>query len=120
MSASVLIVADGATAIGAGHQVRCAALAQALVARGSTVLMACRDLPGSTHGWAWRGLATLVLPATLDADALVREAQAHSAATVVAIDHYEVGAATTAALAAAGVAVALIDDEAGRGLAGVA
>ncbi len=116
----MLIVADGATAIGAGHQVRCAALAQALVARGSAVLMACRDLPGSTHGWAWRGLATLVLPATLDADALVREAQARSAAAVVAIDHYEVGAATTAALAAAGVAVALIDDEAGRGLAGVA
>jgi spore coat polysaccharide biosynthesis predicted glycosyltransferase SpsG/RimJ/RimL family protein N-acetyltransferase len=119
VSAPVLIVADGATAIGAGHQVRCAALAQALVARGRAVLMACRDLPGSTHGWAWSGLATLVLPAPLDADGLVRAAQAQSAATVVVIDHYEVGAAATTALAAAGVAVALIDDDPGRGLAGV-
>ena len=120
MTAPFLIVADGATAIGAGHQVRCAALAQALVARGRTVLMAARDLPGSTHGWAWRGLATLVLPATLDADGLVRAAHAQSAATVVVIDHYGVGAAATAALAAAGAAVALIDDDPGRDLAGVA
>jgi L-amino acid N-acyltransferase YncA len=85
---AVLLFGDGDRATGAGHQVRLAAIADALATRGLDVRLACRDLPGSTHAWAWRGRPTLLLDPALDPDAAVARARAGCAA--VAIDHYGV------------------------------
>ena len=84
----VLLFGDGDRATGAGHQVRLAAIADALTARGLDVRLACRDLPGSTHAWAWRDRPTLLLDPSLDPDQAVAEARAGFAAVV--IDHYAV------------------------------
>lgn len=85
---AVLLFGDGDRATGAGHQVRLAAIADALTARGCDVRLACRDLPGSTHAWAWRDRPTLLLDASLEPDAAVAQARADCAAVV--IDHYDV------------------------------
>ena len=81
---NVVIFADGDQQLGAGHQVRTRALAEALFAARHTVSMCCRDLPGSTHGWAWAGLPLVLLPGALSP----REALARCHGEVVVVDHY--------------------------------
>ena len=50
-----LLLAEGSHEIGAGHQVRSATLAQALEQRGHQAFLCARNLPGSSHIWAWHG-----------------------------------------------------------------
>lgn len=85
MTRPIVLFGDGNQAIGAGHHIRLAAIADALAARGLPVRLACRDLPGSTHAWAWRGRNVDLRPAGLDATA--------AAAGAHLIDHYGVAAA---------------------------
>jgi len=47
----VLVRADASVEIGAGHVVRCATLANELIARGAKVTFACRQLPGDLNDW---------------------------------------------------------------------
>ncbi len=47
----VLMRADASVEIGAGHVVRCATLANELIARGAEVTFACRQLPGDLNDW---------------------------------------------------------------------
>ena len=54
----MIIYAEGTPARGAGHLIRCRALAQAL---GAT--LATRTQPDSLQGWAWAGMTTRVLEA---------------------------------------------------------
>ena len=54
----MIIYAEGTPARGAGHLIRCRALAQAL---GAT--LATRDQTDSLHAWAWAGMTTQVLDA---------------------------------------------------------
>lgn len=80
------IFADGSATIGAGHQVRTRALAEALIAAGHQVRLCCRDLPGSPHGWAWQGLPLVVLPADLSP----RAALAQCPGDLLVVDHYDI------------------------------
>ena len=80
---------DGGGALGAGHQVRLAAVAQAALAAGHQVVACCRDLPGSPHAWAWTGLPLHLLPATLTPGAALDRCPGEG----VWIDHYGITAA---------------------------
>lgn len=111
----VLLFADGAQGIGAGHQVRCAAVAQALAAAGHEAVLGCRELAGSTHGWAWKGLPVQT------ADEGVPPAAALVALTglirpdVVLVDHYGMSGRDVQGIA---VPVAMLDDAPERDLGG--
>lgn len=85
---AILLFGDGDHALGAGHHIRLAAIADALEARGLSTRLACRDLPGSTHTWAWRDRPVVVLPGGMTADQAV--AQARVGYRTVVIDHYDV------------------------------
>lgn len=105
----VVLFADGSGTIGAGHQVRCGALARALVAAGHDALLLARDLPGSPHRRLWQDLAAELTAAKAGvAEALGAALQRHGP-DVLVVDHYDVDAAL---LAEVGVRtrVALIDD----------
>lgn len=80
------IFADGSSTLGAGHQVRTRALAEALIAAGHDVRLCCRDLPGSPHGWAWQGLPQVVLSAKQSPQA----ALAQCPGNLLVVDHYEI------------------------------
>ncbi len=83
---NVGIFADGSPEIGAGHQVRTRALAEAVLAAGHQVCLCCRDLPGSTHGWAWADLPQRVLAPQLSP----REALACCPCDMLVVDHYSI------------------------------
>lgn len=111
---NVLLHADGSTVLGAGHQVRAAALAFALVRAGHTGQLVARDLPGSPHGWAWRGLAHSTIPPDAVAEALVERAREVRADALVVDDP---AASPEHLRALARVApVVVIDDVPGRDL----
>ncbi len=78
------LIADGSIDLGVGHQVRMSTLAEALVGRGHTVELLCRELPGSAHGWAWSSLNHRVLPATTPVEELMRMATGDW----IVVDHY--------------------------------
>ena len=80
------IFADGSATLGAGHQVRTRALAEALLAAGHQVQLRCRDLPGSPHGWAWQGLPQVVLSAELSPQV----ALAQCPGDLLVVDQYEI------------------------------
>lgn len=80
----VTLIADGDTELGVGHQVRMSTLAEALVVRGHSVELLCRNLPGSSHGWSWSGLAYRVLPATAPKAELIQQASGNW----IVVDHY--------------------------------
>ena len=105
---NVGIFADGGPDIGAGHQVRTRALAEALLAAGHQVRMCCRDIPGSTHAWAWADLPQLVLSAELSP----RAALACCPGEVLVVDHYGISGADLPA----GKSAIVIDDVPGRDL----
>lgn len=81
----IAILADGGTGIGAGHQVRCAVLARVLRSRGHEVACHCRGLPGSPHGWTWRGIDAVVHAAE---SSLTDVAAAAGAVDWLIVDHY--------------------------------
>jgi len=113
---NVVLVADGSPAVGAGHQVRLAALAEHLVARGHRALLVAADVAGSPHSWAWRGLEHELWPGTEPAaDAAARIAHAIGADWLV-IDHYGIDGRALERLASL-VAVLVVDDVPGRDLA---
>jgi spore coat polysaccharide biosynthesis predicted glycosyltransferase SpsG len=114
---AVELAADGSPGLGAGHQVRMASLAIALAARGHRILLAARDLPGSPHGWAWRGLPQrLLAPAPPPGEALGR-LLAETAPDWCVVDHYDIAPAELRA-AAPQVRLLALDDVPGRDLAG--
>jgi spore coat polysaccharide biosynthesis predicted glycosyltransferase SpsG/ribosomal protein S18 acetylase RimI-like enzyme len=110
------IVAEGSDRIGGGHQVRAAALAGALEAAGDEPLLLGRDLPGSTHGWAWAGLPSRLLPADAPTEALLEAARE---ADVAVLDHYAFEGAALRQLSTH-LPVAVVDDVPGRDLVGAA
>lgn len=92
----VLMRADGGAHIGLGHLSRLRAIAQAVIARGSTASVLGRgveDLPQSTVGWSRRGME--VHPNTFgseERDAVwTLEVAKADAAEAVVVDHYGLG-----------------------------
>ena len=114
-SRRVLLFADGAQGIGAGHQVRCAAIAQALIDAGHEAVLGCRALPHSTHGWAWKGLAVQRAAADLRPAAALAALIGRTQPDVVLIDHYGVSGPDVRGIA---VPVAMLDDAPERDLRG--
>jgi spore coat polysaccharide biosynthesis predicted glycosyltransferase SpsG/L-amino acid N-acyltransferase YncA len=111
-----LLLADGGAALGAGHQVRSAALAAALAEAGHQTTLVCRDLPGSAHAWAWRGLTYECLSAEASLEALALDSIARHVPDVVVVDHYAADGSLLAALSAR-ARVVVLDDLPGRELA---
>jgi UDP-2,4-diacetamido-2,4,6-trideoxy-beta-L-altropyranose hydrolase len=113
-----LFRADASTAIGSGHVVRCASLAQALAAAGYEVHFACRSLAGDLNHWleaeGFRvhkilGTAEAAISESMDADATMKSVPAQRYDWLI-VDHYELGAAWEGAMAALVDRVFVIDD----------
>jgi len=113
----LLFVADGSQEIGAGHHIRCAALAAAALAQRHDVRMTCRDLPDSTHGWAWNHLPVATVAADVGPAALLRSARERWSADLTIVDHHGIASADLATLSAE-APLALIDDLADRDCTG--
>lgn len=111
----VVLHADGSSTLGAGHQVRMAALARALTDAGHEALLVGRDLPGSSHAWAWRGLPQRLLDVEDDLVDVMRAAGADA----IVIDTCSTPPAALQALADVGL-LAVLDDVPGRDLSAAA
>ena len=114
MSASILPVAlgrvvffaDASLHIGAGHQMRCLALAEELLAQGSSVALAARSvLPATEAAWRAAG-ADVRIDAALDHLRVAREL----GATFAVVDDYSIEASVEARLRFAGMDVLALDD----------
>jgi len=118
MSVRVLIRADGSSAIGSGHVMRCAALAEELRERGAEVEFACRDLAGAPLAAVERerGFRVRRLPAAArDWQDDFESAIGQRASTDwVVVDHYGLGADWESAAKRLGARVLAIDDAACR------
>jgi UDP-2,4-diacetamido-2,4,6-trideoxy-beta-L-altropyranose hydrolase len=108
----VLFRADASVAIGSGHIVRCATMAQALVEGGHGVEFICRSLPGDLNGWLTaRGFRVRRITATSNDDAVAcRDAIGGHRFDWLVVDHYELAAEWEAAMAGAAQRIAAIDD----------
>ena len=84
-----LIVAEGSHEIGAGHQIRSAALYRSFKARDIPVHLCARDLKGSSHVWAWHGLDYSVEDSPCLEDYIVEVAETFKADLLI-VDHYAV------------------------------
>jgi UDP-2,4-diacetamido-2,4,6-trideoxy-beta-L-altropyranose hydrolase len=113
-----LFRADASTAIGSGHVVRCASLAQALAAAGHEVHFACRSLAGDLNHWleaeGFRvhkilGVADAAMTESMDADATKNSVPAQRCDWLI-VDHYELGAAWERAMADLVEGIFVIDD----------
>ncbi len=87
----VLLYADGDQATGAGHQVRTAALAQALQIEGHAIELIERSALGSTSGWAWKGLPQRALNVAQVEAAVIAWAARAAQADVLVVDSYVIG-----------------------------
>jgi len=113
-----LFRADASTALGSGHIVRCASLAQALVEAGHEVDFACRVLAGDLNGWLENeGFRVHRIPgAPHAAIAEATDAQATKAAVSgpqydwLIVDHYGLGSAWERAMADVAERIFVIDD----------
>lgn len=106
----VLVRADAGAELGAGHLMRCLALAQALRARGAEVSFACRPLPGFAPAMVTgQGFALHLLEGA--AEHPPAPAQPYHWAVV---DHYGLGAEWEAQARAYAGRVLAIDDLADR------
>jgi len=114
---------DASTAIGSGHVVRCATLAQALKWRGADVLFVCRNEDRNMLGWLEsQGLRTLALPADQPRDQLADaiatrdglQASGFAATDWLVVDHYGLGEAWERAMRVQGRRMLAIDDLANR------
>lgn len=113
---TLLLRADGGAEIGAGHLLRCLALAQGWQGRGGQALFACAsEHPALITRLAGEGIATHTVTATPgsrgDAEHTVRLAREAGARWVV-VDGYHFDASYQAMLQEAGLQVLWIDDEA--------
>jgi spore coat polysaccharide biosynthesis predicted glycosyltransferase SpsG/GNAT superfamily N-acetyltransferase len=106
-----VVVAEGSSALGSGHQVRSACLAWALAARGHDAILACRELPGSAHEWAWAGLRSEVYPGRFSIRDLIAEAVARHRPDFLMIDQREASPTDVEGVAQR-VHVVVIDDRA--------
>jgi UDP-2,4-diacetamido-2,4,6-trideoxy-beta-L-altropyranose hydrolase len=110
----LLIRADAGAGVGAGHLMRCLALAEAWIEKGGAAVVAVpTDIPdGLAARVASIGAAVERVPAGPDdAGWLIRRSNALSARWIV-IDGYRFGASYLAAVSEAGVPVLVLDDDA--------
>ena len=84
-----LIVAEGSHELGAGHQIRSAALYRSFQARDIPVHLCARDLKGSSHVWAWHGLDYSVADCASLEDFIAQVAATFKADLLI-VDHYAV------------------------------
>lgn len=114
----VAIRADASSALGAGHVMRCLALASGLQRGGATVTFVCRALAGHMGAAIEsQGFACALLPvegAARDAEATRAAIDASGGADWVVADHYETDARWDAAVRAAAPRLMVIDDLADR------
>ncbi len=108
----VLFRADASVAIGSGHAVRCATLAQALVAAGHDVEFICRNLPGDLNDWLTaRGFRVHRIGEPPDSDAAAcRDTIGGRRFDWLVVDHYGLAAEWEGAMADAAERIAAIDD----------
>jgi UDP-2,4-diacetamido-2,4,6-trideoxy-beta-L-altropyranose hydrolase len=115
----VAIRADASVAIGSGHVARCAALAEALRARGAEVVFVCRRQDGDMIAWL-RAARFEVRPIAPSGDDWRADADASGAALAGArvdwliVDHYQLDARWERALRGRAGRVMVIDDLADR------
>jgi UDP-2,4-diacetamido-2,4,6-trideoxy-beta-L-altropyranose hydrolase len=113
-----LFRADASTAIGVGHVMRCASLAQALTQAGHEVHFACRKLPGDLNGWlAAQGYRVRQIEfASKATDAESNDAAATSKYLQgqhydwLIVDHYELGPLWERTMRALADGILAIDD----------
>ena len=110
----LLIRADADAKVGAGHVMRCLALAQACIDRGGSALFCAANLPLALHErLRMEGIPVVEIDATpgsrTDAAALAAVARAHSCDWVVA-DGYRFDHAYQLALRQNGLQVLILDD----------
>lgn len=115
----IVFRADASTAIGSGHVVRCATLAQALKAQGAEVLFVCRNEEGNMLGWLEsQGLPTVPLNAN-ERPHPISDASATLAALQVSdflrldwmvVDHYALDQTWEQAIRVEGFRTLAIDD----------
>lgn len=118
----VLFRADASVAIGAGHVVRCAALADALQQQGAAITFLTRPASGDLADWlAGRGFDVVRLPDAAASEA--QDAQQCLAALApefradwLVADHYALGAGWHGAMRGVTGRIAVIDDLADRPL----
>jgi UDP-2,4-diacetamido-2,4,6-trideoxy-beta-L-altropyranose hydrolase len=102
----VVFFADASQHIGAGHQMRCLALAEELSAQGSSIALAARSVLPTTEA-AWRTVGAEVrIEAALDHLRVAREL----GATFAVVDDYSLDASVEARLRFAGMDVLALDD----------
>ena len=116
----ILIRADASTDIGAGHVMRCVALAEVLVSRGADVSFVCRELPGHYCDWLeQRGFPVNRLAyESTDPDADSAQCQAIlsrvGALDWLVVDHYGLDVNWETALRPLTRKIFVIDDNADR------
>ncbi|SDH15348.1 PseG/SpsG family protein [Roseospirillum parvum] len=107
----LLVRADGDGTMGAGHVLRCLAVAQAWMGRGGTVAWAAAALsPGLADRLAAEGLAVHALAAATD-PALLRALAEAERPEVLLVDGYHLGGDHLARLVGATPRLAVIDDD---------
>jgi UDP-2,4-diacetamido-2,4,6-trideoxy-beta-L-altropyranose hydrolase len=115
----IVLRADASTAIGSGHVVRCATLAQALKAQGAEVLFVCRNEDGNMLAWLEsQGLSTAPLTADerlhpiSDASATLAALQARDFLRFdwMVVDHYALDQTWEQAMRVEGCRTLAIDD----------
>lgn len=113
----VLFRTDASIALGTGHVMRCATLAQGLVEAGHDVQFLCRDGAGNLNAWLeGQGfpvarLAATGTPVSQYADAgACRAAMAGQAHDWLVVDHYELDAAWEREMTVRGARLLAIDD----------
>jgi UDP-2,4-diacetamido-2,4,6-trideoxy-beta-L-altropyranose hydrolase len=118
MTWRVLFRTESGAMIGAGHLVRCLALAQQFARQGATVAFVCRSRPGALLDLPREaGFALHVLPETLDeaADAAATGSFARQwQANLAVVDHYRLAAPWEIAVREATGRLLAIDDLADR------
>ncbi len=118
----VAIRVDASTTIGAGHVVRCAALAGQLRAHGADIRFVCREEPGDYCDWLeGHGYTVLRLPTQedgvppgIDAAQTCAALSRDGAVDWLVADHYGVDHRWEAAVRAAARRILVIDDLADR------
>lgn len=119
MSQRVLFRVDSGATIGAGHLVRCMALAWQFAEAGAAIAFVCRNLPGGLLAWPQQaGYAVHVLPDSVgcqedDVGETSRFAE-HWQASLVVVDHYGLDARWESVLQQTVGQVLAIDDLADR------
>jgi UDP-2,4-diacetamido-2,4,6-trideoxy-beta-L-altropyranose hydrolase len=111
----VMFRADASAEVGAGHVMRCLALAATLRQRGAATAFASRTLPPAlAQALGVQGIALHALAAAEDDARASAAVASRMAADAVVVDHYGLGAAWECSQRGAGRHVLAIDDLADR------